>query len=132
MGQTYSLASVTRRVWVATSSPPYKLFSVEVDGGGTIEDLAVAICKRDPSFGPSTSLALYTPRLNIIFIEPRGGVFSRIADMKRNGDRFTRLVESSSLRISIPDIEYIFPVVDVVLDVDNVMVESEDYIWDTS
>ncbi|KAI0797412.1 hypothetical protein BC629DRAFT_1503787 [Irpex lacteus] len=62
-------------LWVASASSTEKLFSVQIDGSATVDELAAEISRRDPSFNP-TGLALFKCRN--IRLEPRASLFPRI------------------------------------------------------
>ncbi|KAI0089682.1 hypothetical protein BDY19DRAFT_1056640 [Irpex rosettiformis] len=132
MAKTPSSTSNTARIWVATLSGPNRLFSVEVEIERTIDELAEAIYKRDPSLAPngSTSLALYKCQ-EAILIHPRDQLFNRIAHARRGGLR--RLVESNIVFWSLP--KHPRPsdesqVVFILLDVKNTLTPGIDYLWD--
>ncbi|KAI0089681.1 hypothetical protein BDY19DRAFT_993253 [Irpex rosettiformis] len=124
--------SSIRRIWVATLSGPNRLFSVEVDLKGTVDELAEAIYKRDPGLAPngSTSLALYKCQ-EAILIHPRDQLFDRIARAKRGG--LQRLVESNIILWSLPkqpEPSDESQVVAIFLDVKNTLTSGTDYLWD--
>ncbi|KAI0089685.1 hypothetical protein BDY19DRAFT_993256 [Irpex rosettiformis] len=132
MAETPSSTSNTARIWVATLSGPNRLFSVEVTGGETIDELAEAIYKRDPSLAPngSTSLALYKCQ-EAILIHPRDQLFDKIARARKGGLR--RLVESNLLFLSLPkqpEPTDETQVVCILLDVKNTLTPGIDYLWD--
>ena len=83
-------------LWIAAAAPTEKLFSVQIDGAATIDELAAEISRRDSGYNP-TGLALYkvsrtspTSYLSYrshnclqcrsIRLEPRSTLFSRIRD----------------------------------------------------
>ncbi|KAI0089687.1 hypothetical protein BDY19DRAFT_993258 [Irpex rosettiformis] len=62
-------------LWIAASAPTEKLFSVQIDGSATIDELAAEISRRDSRYNP-TGLALFKCRN--LRLEPRSTLFSRI------------------------------------------------------
>ncbi|KAI0089683.1 hypothetical protein BDY19DRAFT_993255 [Irpex rosettiformis] len=132
MAETPFSTSTTKRIWVATLSGPNRLFSVEVELERTIDELAEAIYKRDPSLAPngSTSLALYKCQ-EAILIHPRDQLFDRIARARRGGLR--RLVESNIIFWSLPqqpEPSDESQVVNTLIDVNNSLAFRTDYLWD--
>ncbi|KAI0763885.1 hypothetical protein BC629DRAFT_968102 [Irpex lacteus] len=78
-------------VWIVALSQG-KVFSVDLDPDATIDKLALAICRRDPIFKPSTALSMYkleqtTMQLPGLPLEPEATVCERIRRRLRHRSR---------------------------------------------